>query len=105
MKPDRFLSTLSMAAKAGKVVSGEFMCEKSIKSGKSYLTIVSEDASDNTSKKFFDMCKFNGVFCIKKKSSDDLGHYIGKEFRKVVCITDAGFAGSIKKLLESEEVK
>lgn len=32
------------AAKAGKVQSGEFSTEKSVKSGRAYLVIVSEEA-------------------------------------------------------------
>lgn len=40
------------AAKAGKVQSGEFSTEKSVKSGRAYLVIVSEEASENTKKKF-----------------------------------------------------
>ena len=36
---------LGLAMKAGKVVSGEFATDKSVKSGKAWLVIVSEDAS------------------------------------------------------------
>lgn len=103
MKMDKIFSMLSLAAKAGKVVSGEFMCEKSIKSGKAFLVIVSEDASGNTEKKFFDMCSFYKVKCVKYGDSDELGHYIGKAFRKTVAITDPGFANTIGKLLDGKE--
>ena len=50
-----------MAARAGKLVSGEFCTEREIKSRKARLVIVAEDASDNTRKKFKNMCDFYDV--------------------------------------------
>ena len=44
----KVLNLLGLATRAGKTASGEFMTEKAIKSGKAYLVIVSEEASDNT---------------------------------------------------------
>ena len=46
----KVLNLLGLATRAGKTASGEFMTEKAIKSGKAYLVIVSEEASDNTKK-------------------------------------------------------
>ena len=43
---------LGIAAKSGNVVSGEFSTEKAVKSYRAYLVIVSEEASENTRKKF-----------------------------------------------------
>lgn len=51
----KVLSMLGLAAKAGKVASGEFSTEKEVKSGNACLVIVAEDASDNT-KKLFGTC-------------------------------------------------
>ena len=45
---DRVLSMLGMAARAGKIESGEFSTEKTVKSGRGRLVIVAEDASGNT---------------------------------------------------------
>lgn len=102
MRPDKLLSLLGLATKAGKVCSGEFMCEKSIKSGKSELVIISEDASGNTGKKFSDMCTFYGVKYYTYGDSEVIGHAIGKAFRKVISIEDSGFANSIGKLIEEK---
>ena len=52
----KVLSMLGLAAKAGKVASGEFSTEKEVKSGNACLVIVAEDASDNTKKMFRNMC-------------------------------------------------
>lgn len=58
---DRIYSFLGLATKAGKELSGEETCERALKSGKVYLVIVSADASDNTKKKFNDMCSYRSV--------------------------------------------
>ena len=43
---------LGLAAKAGKIVSGEFATEQAIKADKACLVVIAKDASDNTTKKF-----------------------------------------------------
>lgn len=54
MQKDKILSYLGFATRARKAVSGEFSVEKSIKQRKAKLVIVSEEASQNTRKKFTD---------------------------------------------------
>ena len=58
----KVLNLLGLATRAGKTASGEFMTEKAIKSGKAYLVIVSEEASDNTKKMFENSCAYYKVF-------------------------------------------
>ena len=45
---NKVLSLLGLATKAGKIASGEFSTEKSVKSGKGFLVLVAADASENT---------------------------------------------------------
>lgn len=61
---DKVISLLGLAERAGKIASGEFAAEKAVKTGKARLIIVAEDASDNTKKKFSDMCKYYQVPCM-----------------------------------------
>ena len=63
MKQDRIYSMLGLAMKAGKVVSGEFAVDKSIKDGSAWLVIIASDASDNTTKKFSDFSGNPLLFC------------------------------------------
>ena len=56
MKNSKVLSLIGLATKAGKTVSGEFSTEKSVKTGKGFLALVADDASENTKKKFRNMC-------------------------------------------------
>lgn len=91
---------LGMAMKAGKVASGEFSTEKSVKSGHAYLVIVSEDASNNTKKMFSNMCQFYEVPRYFFGTKEELGYAIGKGMRSSLAITDENFAKSIKNRLE-----
>ncbi|MCC8024165.1 MAG: ribosomal L7Ae/L30e/S12e/Gadd45 family protein [Clostridium sp.] len=95
----KLLSLLGLARKARKVVSGEFSTEKSVKSGRSHLVIVSEEASENTKKMFTNMCTHYKVPIYLFGSKDELGHAIGQEFRASLSVEDAGFAKSMVELM------
>lgn len=88
---------IGMAMKAGKVVSGEFATEKAVKAGKAALVIVSETASENTKKKFRNMCDYYRVPLHFFGEKEELGHAIGKEFRASLAVLDAGLAKAIEK--------
>ncbi len=103
MIKDKALSLIGLATKAGKTASGEFMTEKETKSGKAAMVIVAEDASDNTKKKFNDMCKFYKVPIYFYGDKDTLGHAMGKEFRASLAILDVGFAKGIRKQIEAKD--
>ena len=97
---NKVFSMIGLATRAGKTVAGEFSVEKAVKQKKAWLVIVSEEASDNTKKKFRDMCKFYKVPMIVYGDKDTLGHAMGKEFRASLAILDEGFAKGIRKQLE-----
>ncbi len=99
---NKALSLVSLATKAGKTVSGEFSTEKEVKCGKAELVIVATDASENTKKKFQNMCEFYEVPIYFYGDKDTLGHAMGKEFRASLAVTDAGFAKGIIKHLSAE---
>lgn len=94
---DKVLSMIGLAARAGKVVSGEFSTEKAVKSSKAHLVIVAEDASENTRKMFRNMCTYYDVPYQEYGTKDELGHWTGKEMRASICILDEGFARSVLK--------
>ncbi len=91
---------LGLAMKAGKVASGEFATENSVKGGKAWLVIVSEDASGNTRKKFTNMCEFYGVPRYIFGTMDELGRMMGKGARSSLAVTDESLAQTIIKSLE-----
>ena len=94
---NRFIQLLGLATKAGKTVSGEFQVEQAIKSGSACLVIIAADASDNTKKMFWNMCKYYEVPMEIFATKEELGHWIGKAYRASICILDEGFAKSIVK--------
>lgn len=93
----KILNLISLATKAGKVKSGEFSTEQSVKKGRACLVIVAEDASENTKKMFRDMCRYHHVesFCFSSKIV--LGHACGKEMRASLAVEDKGLAAAIRK--------
>lgn len=97
------LSMISMATKAGKTASGEFLTEREVKSGKAALVIVAGDASDNTKKKFKNMCEYYHVPICFYRDKDTLGHAMGKQFRASLAILDEGFAKGIRKYMDTED--
>jgi len=98
---DKVLAMLSMAAKAGKISSGAFMVEKAIKSGMAFLVIIAGDASDNTKHKFNEASAYYEIPVYEYSDSQSLGHYVGKEFRMVLAVTDEGFAKSIASKIDN----
>lgn len=90
-------SMISLAAKAGKIVSGQFQTEKLIKAERAFLVIVAEDASDNTKKHFNDMCAYRQIPIVFFGEKEKLAKHIGKTLRASAAVTDAGLADSIKE--------
>ena len=103
MQRDKVLSMLGLAAKAGKIASGEFSTEKAVKSGSAFLVIVAEEASENTKKMFRNMCSFYQVPLYMYASKEALGNAIGKEYRASLAVLDEGFAKGLKDKLKLAE--
>ena len=104
MKPDKVLSMLGLAAKAGAIASGEFSTEKSVKEGKAFLVIIAEDASENTKKNFRDMAAYYGVPMYTYSNKEMLGHAIGKELRASLAINNESFASNIEDKIKAQVI-
>ncbi|WP_059170149.1 YlxQ family RNA-binding protein [Bacillus sp. FJAT-27445] len=100
MKPNQWMSLLGLANRARKIISGEELSIKEIRSGKAKLILLSADASANTTKKITDKCKTYQVPCKTVDNRFDLGLAIGKEARVVVAVLDDGFAAKLMTLLD-----
>ena len=100
---DKVLSLISLATKAGRCASGEFMTEGQTKSGRASLVVVAEDASDNTKKKFRNMCEFYEVPVYFLADKEELGKFCGKEFRASLAVQDENFAKAMMKELAKTE--
>lgn len=94
----KIYSFIGLAMKAGKLISGEESCEKTIRGGKAFLVIVTEDASNNTAKKFEDACKFRNVPFFRFGEKEVLGRSLGRTVRSVIAVTDNGIAQKLSGL-------
>lgn len=94
---DKVLGLLGICARAGRIASGEVGTESAVKSGKAHLIVLSEDASDNTKKKFYNMAAAYKVPVLEYSGKEELGRSIGKELRSAAAVTDEGLARSILK--------
>lgn len=103
MKTNKVYSLLGLAKRAGRTASGEFSTEKEVKSGRAALVIVAQDASDNTKKKFRNMCEFYQVPVYFYGTKDELGHSMGLEMRSSMALLDEGFAKSVEKHLNNAD--
>ena len=96
---DNILSFISIARKAGKVNTGEFLTEKDIKSGHSHLVIFAEDISENAFDKISSMCKAKNVPFRVYGNKESLGRATGKNFAACLSFQNKGFAESLLKKL------
>ena len=101
---DKIYGLLGLCQRAGKCKSGEFAVEKSIKSGKSFLVIIPEDASDNTKKKFRNMTTYLSVPYQELGTKETLGHQLGRSERSSISIEDQGFAQAMIKYIDGGNV-
>ena len=97
VQKNKVLGTLGLAMKSGNVVSGEFKTEQAVRSGTAKLVIVAEDASGNT-------CSYYHVPIAVFEKKEVLGNAIGKRYRASLAVLDQGFASSIRKNLNLEEM-
>lgn len=102
---DKIYSFLGLAAKAGKLRSGDDACLRTIKAHRALLLIVSEDASSNTKKRFADSCSYHGIPIRFFGEKDIIGRYIGKEARAVIAVTDGNFAKRLMEMIDSYRTK
>ncbi len=101
---DKIYGLLGLCQRAGKCKSGEFAVEKSIKSGKAFLVIIPEDASDNTKKKFRNMTTYRSVPYQELGTKETLGHQLGRSERSSISIEDQGFAQAMIKYIDGGNV-
>ncbi|WP_307191243.1 YlxQ family RNA-binding protein [Mesobacillus stamsii] len=100
MNANQWMSLLGLANRARKIISGEELSVKEIRSGKAKLILLSADASANTTKKITDKCKSYNVPCKMVPDRFQLGKAIGKDARVVVALLDEGFAKKLLTLLD-----
>lgn len=96
---NKFTQRLGLAMRAGKIISGEELVLREVRSRKAKLVILSLDAAKNVEKKVTDKCTTYGVPLIRVGTRQELGLAIGKPERVVIAILDQGFAHMLQESL------
>jgi ribosomal protein L7Ae-like RNA K-turn-binding protein len=95
MTMNKLLSTLGMAMRAGKIITGDDTVMKAVRSGEAKLVVLATDAAPNAQKKYRDKCSYYQIPLVEYGSRFEIGSAIGKVDRVVLAVTDAGFAQRI----------
>ncbi|MBO5180026.1 MAG: ribosomal L7Ae/L30e/S12e/Gadd45 family protein [Clostridia bacterium] len=97
---NKIYSMLGLCMKAGKLAYGSDMCEENIKNKKAKILIIAVDTSDNTKKKFENICARENTELFFFGDIDSISHSIGKSNKAIIAILDDGFANKIKDMLK-----
>ena len=98
----RLINILSMAQRAGKVVSGSFLINEAIKKNNVYFLIIASDIEENSYKNLSEAAVKNNIPFKVTLDKISLGETIGKEYRAAAAITDKGFAKAVQKIYDNE---
>lgn len=93
---------LGMAYKAGKVVSGEDPVRLAIRNNKIKLLIITEDASENTKKRFTNSAVYYHIPYYIYMTKDEMSVSLGMKIRSVAGVSDREFADYLIKLLDNQ---
>lgn len=102
MNEQKIMNLLSMAQRAGRVVSGDFAVTKAVQEKKAHLLLVAGDASAETCKRYEQMAVKAKIKIFRLWDRERLGHCIGKDFRAAAALTDAGFANAIARFCSTD---
>ncbi|MDL2259023.1 ribosomal L7Ae/L30e/S12e/Gadd45 family protein [Eubacteriales bacterium OttesenSCG-928-K08] len=84
---------LGLCKRAGKCLTGDFACERALKSGNAKLIVLDDQASNATRERYEFMCKTRDIpFLIVPEA----GNAVGKSGCRIIAILDEGFAKMIK---------
>jgi len=86
---------LGFAARAGKVLSGSFACEKALRKGQAALLVLEDTVSENTKKLFTTLAERENVCVWLCSEESDTMHLAGQAGCKVLVVTDREFARKI----------
>ena len=106
MNNNALLTTIGLAARAGKLIFGTEQICSALKSGKKiFLIIEASDTSDNTHKRLSDRAAYYGIRKERiKEDSASLGSAVGKSPLAAVGITDEGFCVAVDKKLKQTQI-
>lgn len=91
------LLNIGLAHRAKKVLFGENLVLEGIRARNVYLVFIASDAGEVCRKNVSDKANYYGVPYRMDFNTEELSSAVGKENRKVIGITDKGFAKILEK--------
>ena len=85
---DKVLNLISLATKAGKVKTGEFLTTKTLQEGLGYLVVIAKDTSEKSTKRLVGISENYECKSIIYGTKEELGKFTGKKEKSVIIITD-----------------
>lgn len=95
---EKLSNLLGLAQRAGALISGEGLVIKAIQKHQTRLVFLAHDAAPNLTKKVTDKCQYYDIEVSTVFSALELSVAIGRS-RKVLAVTDAGFAKKMRTLM------
>lgn len=99
----KLINIISIACRAGKVLSGEFVIEKALSSKNNIkLILLASDVAKATKVKYEKMAQNNKILLrYTELTKDELANSIGKTDRAAIAICDEGLKKAILKILDN----
>ena len=94
---NKVLNLIGLAYRANFIISGEESVIKALQQNRLKIVFIASDAS-KTIDKFVRKCYYYKVVYILDFSSEELSSAIGRT-RKIIGLTDLGFANAIERLM------
>ena len=99
---DKVLNLISIAMKAGKVKTGEFLTTKVLQEGGAYLVIIAKDTSEKSTKRLTGIAENYECKSVIYGTKEELGRFTGKKEKSVIAITDEGLCSANLKKIENK---
>ena len=101
-KRKKIQSMIGLANKAGKIISGEDPVRSAIKKDKIHLLLITEDASENTKKRFINSAIYYHIPYFIYLTKEELSISLGLKIRSIVGVADQEFTNCLIRLLDKD---
>lgn len=99
LQEERVVSTIAMANKAGRVISGSDKVMDALRKGNVSLLILAEDISGESAAKFLAIADRAGIESFRFSLKERLGSPLGKDIRTAVAVAPGPFADNLRREL------
>lgn len=100
---DNFLQFLALTKGAGKLIEGYNKCEEKIKHGKVFLCILSKSLSENSYKKFRNLCEKKNIKYIYDYDKEELGSILGRKEINVLGVIDSNMSTRLMEIYNANQ--